>query len=109
MKKEKITARRNEIKQLMYNLWNTNVIVSCGRGRTKCVCVGGGCVCGDWGDILSLVHSAHFRYSLIELMSDTFEFCYKMMNSSTLTLKVTDILWLKYCFGTTKIDPRYLK
>ena len=79
--------------------------MSYGTGRTGCVrvCGVGGCI------LLNLVHSAHFRYSQTGSVSDILEFCYKMMNSSTRTLKVTDVLSLKYCFGKIKIDPLHLK
>lgn len=59
----------------------------------------GVCVCVWFGGCILLT----------EPMSDILEFCNKMMSSSTLTLKVTDVLWLNYCIGETKIDPLHLK
>lgn len=74
-----------------------------------CVCARAGTRVGGAGSIPHLVPSAHFRYFLIESVSAVLEFCYKMMKSSTLTLNVIDVLWLKYGFGKTKIDPLHLK
>lgn len=88
-KKRKITPKK-ENKTVAHILWGHKYKICRVAQVEQAVCV---CVCGVGShSLLNLVHSVHFCYLLIESMSDILEFCYKMMNSFTQTLKVTDVL-----------------